>query len=195
VELRRIIRADLAPQLILAPPRSFAERIATAPRDRFDRAVVAIVFIAANTALLVTAPHAGDFWWSDAPRHALNGIFVKDFAAAAPWHDPKTWAINYYLQYPALTILFYPPLFYCFEAITFAIFGVSQLAAQAAVSLFTVVLGAATYGFMRLWDRAGGLRPRPCAQRADRAARRAGCLAVIGLARLWLSVLLGHRGA
>jgi len=137
--------------LILARPRLFGERIATAPRDRLDRALVAIVFIAANAALLTTAPHAGDFWWSDAPRHALNGVFVKDFVTAAPWHDPKTWAINYYLQYPALTILFYPPLFYCFEAIGFAIFGVSQLAAQAAVSLFTVVLGAATYGLVRLY--------------------------------------------
>jgi hypothetical protein len=141
----------LATQLILARSRLFGERVATLPRDRLDRALVVVVFIAANAALLATAPHAGDFWWSDAPRHALNGVFVKDFVTAAPWHDPKIWAINYYLKYPALTILFYPPLFYCFEAIVFAIFGVSQLAAQAAVSLFTVVLGAATYGFTRLY--------------------------------------------
>jgi hypothetical protein len=80
----------LATQLILARPRLFGERIATASRERLDRALVAIVFIAANAALLATAPHAGDFWWSDAPRHALNGVFVKDFVTTAPWHDPKT---------------------------------------------------------------------------------------------------------
>jgi Dolichyl-phosphate-mannose-protein mannosyltransferase len=118
--------------------------------EGFDRALVAIVFIAANAALLATAPVHGDFWWSDAPRHALNGAFVKDFIAAAPWHDPKTWAINYYLQYPSLSILFYPPLFYFVEAGVFAIFGVSHLAAQATVSLFTALLGAATYALVRL---------------------------------------------
>ncbi len=96
-----------------------------------------------------TAPVGGDFWWSDAPRHALNGAFVKDFIAAAPWHDPKSWAINYYLQYPALTILFYPPLFYGFEAVAYALFGVSHPVAQAMVSLFTLLLAVAAYGLVR----------------------------------------------
>jgi len=123
---------------------------AAATRDRLERGLVAIIFVAANLALLATAPVGGDFWWSDAPRHALNGAFVKDFVAAAPWHDPKSWAINYYLQYPALTILFYPPLFYFFEAVAFALFGVSHLVAQASVSLFAVLLAAATYGLVRL---------------------------------------------
>src|ERR1700740_3492250 len=102
----------------------------TAAREWLARLLVMIIFVGANAALLATAPTNGDFWWSDAPRHALNGAFVKDFIQAAPWHDPKSWAINYYLQYPALSILFYPPLFYIFEAITYAIFGVSHFAAQ-----------------------------------------------------------------
>ena len=118
-------------------------------RNRFDRALIAIIFLSANAALFATAPVNGDFSWSDAPRHALNGAFVKDLIAAAPWHDPKNWAINYYLQYPALTILFYPPLFYGFEAIGYAIFGVSHLVSQVTVSLFTLLLGTATYGIAR----------------------------------------------
>ena len=24
----------------------------------------------------LSAPYHGEFWWSDAPRHALNGVFV-----------------------------------------------------------------------------------------------------------------------
>jgi 4-amino-4-deoxy-L-arabinose transferase-like glycosyltransferase len=136
----------------LAPPRSTRGRNLdpAAVRDRLDRALVAIVFLAANAALFATAPVNGDFWWSDAPRHALNGAFLKDFVAAMPWHDPKGWAVDYYLQYPALTIFFYPPLFYGVEAIVFALFGVSHAAAQATVSLFTVVLGTASYAFVRL---------------------------------------------
>ncbi len=121
-----------------------------AASDRRGRLAVALALVAASAALVATAPTGGDFWWSDAPRHALNGAFVKDFIAAAPWRDPKGWAIDYYLQYPALTILFYPPLFYVVEAAAYSLFGVSQLVAQATVGLFALLLGAASYGAARL---------------------------------------------
>jgi hypothetical protein len=129
--------------------RAAAADLVSHRRERIEQALVVLVFIAANAALFATAPKSGDFWWSDAPRHALNGAFIKDFIAAAPWHDPRHWAIDYYLKYPALTILFYPPLFYFFLAAAYAVFGVSQVVAQAVVSLFTALLGAATYGIAR----------------------------------------------
>lgn len=118
-------------------------------RDRLERAAIASVLVAAAAALFATAPAQGDFSWSDAPRHALNGAFIKDFIEAAPWHDPRSWAINYYLQYPALTVLFYPPLFYLVEAAAYALFGVSHVVAQATVSLFALLLGAAAYSLLR----------------------------------------------
>jgi Dolichyl-phosphate-mannose-protein mannosyltransferase len=152
VELRGLFGADLEAQVRLAwRPWLFdyLDQI-SATRDGFDRAVVVVIFIAANAALFATAPVNGDFWWSDAPRHALNGAFVRDFVAAAPWHDPKTWAVDYYLQYPALSILFYPPLFYFVEAAMFTVLGVSHWVAQLTVSLFTALLGAASYGLVRL---------------------------------------------
>jgi len=73
--------------------------------ERTERAVVAAVILAASIALTANALVNGDFWWSDSSRHALNGAFVKDFITAMPWHEPKAWAIDYYLQYPSLTIL------------------------------------------------------------------------------------------
>jgi 4-amino-4-deoxy-L-arabinose transferase-like glycosyltransferase len=152
MELRRLFRLHVAPLRVTACPTQLIRQcnnMTPIARSRFDRAVIAIIFFAANAALFATTSINGDFSWSDAPRHALNGAFVKDMIAAAPWHDPKSWAINYYLQYPALTILFYPPLFYCFEAIGYAIFGVSHLVAQATVGLFTLLLGAATYHITR----------------------------------------------
>lgn len=114
-----------------------------------ERAVVAAVLVAAAVALFLTAPTDGDFWWSDAPRHALNGAFVRDFVAAMPWRHPAAWAVDYYLQYPSLSILFYPPLFYGVEAIVFALVGVSHPAAQASVLLFVPVLGGGAYGIAR----------------------------------------------
>lgn len=113
------------------------------------RLLIAAVLIVATLMLFAAAPTGGDFSWSDSPRHALNGAFVKDFAAALPWRDPAGWAVDYYLQYPALSILFYPPLFYGVEAIVYALFGVSHPAAQAAVLLFVPILGAGAYGLSR----------------------------------------------
>eukprot|EP01034_Spumella_vulgaris_P042091 gene42091-52177_t len=74
----------------------------------------------------------------DAPRHALNGVFVKDLIAAAPWSDPSRYAYDYYAQYPALTILFYPPLFYAISAPFYALFGVSEGTALLVVALHYV---------------------------------------------------------
>ena len=119
-------------------------------RDAAERLGVAAIILAAAMALLLTAPTAGDFWWSDAPRHALNGAFVKDLIAQHPLRDPAVWAMDYYLRYPSLTILFYPPLFYLVEAAVFAVLGVTHFAAQATVSLFVAGLGLSAYGFARL---------------------------------------------
>ena len=62
---------------------------------RAELAATVALFLVATLLLFVTAPHDGEFWWSDAPRHALNGAFVKDLVAAHPWHDPAGWAMQY----------------------------------------------------------------------------------------------------
>lgn len=100
-------------------------------------------------ALFLGAPTGGDFYWSDAPRHALNGAFVKDFLVSAPWSDPSDFAYRYYAQYPALTILFYPPLFYVISAPFYALLGVSH-----GTALFIVMLHyiAFTFGAWRLFS-------------------------------------------
>lgn len=95
------------------------------------------------------SPTRGDFSWSDAPRHAMNGIFVRDFVFALPISDPKKYAIDYYIQYPALTILFYPPLMSVVMAVLYSIFGTSHLVAQASIAIFQFVLAAGAYELAR----------------------------------------------
>jgi len=116
-----------------------------------QRGIAAVVVLVMAGLLLYTAPTGSDFWWSDAPRNALNGAFVKDLIQDHPIHDAKQWAIQYYVQYPALTILFYPPLFYFPEALMFSILGVTHFAAQLTVSLFVLILGGAAYGIARMF--------------------------------------------
>ena len=102
-------------------------------------------------ALYLTAPMDGSFWWSDAPRHALNGIFLKDALLAAPFAHPARFAMDYYVQYPALTILFYPPLLYCISAPFFLLFGDSHATAQAVIALHGLALGCGMYALARHW--------------------------------------------
>ena len=101
--------------------------------------------------LFAQAPANGEFAWSDAPRHALNGVFVKDFVAAMPWHDPAGFAYRYYAQYPALTILFYPPLFYFISAPFYAVFGFSHATALLVVGLHYAAFVAGCFRIARRW--------------------------------------------
>lgn len=114
--------------------------------------LIALALLLALVALLfVQAPVGGAFAWSDAPRHALNGVFVKDFVAAMPWDDPAGYAYRYYAQYPALTILFYPPLFYVISAPFYALLGFSHGTALLVVGLHYAAFACACYRISRRW--------------------------------------------
>src|SRR5436305_6745388 len=113
--------------------------------------IAAFLYIATAVLLFLSAPHNGEFWWSDAPRHALNGVFIRDMLAALPWRDPVGFATQYYGQYPALTILFYPPLFYIVSALFYAAFGVSKHTAFAVVLVYYVAFAYGLFLLARRW--------------------------------------------
>ncbi len=84
----------------------------------------------------------GGFSWSDAPIHAMDGVFVYDFISSFPIEDAKDWAYRYYAKYPCLgLIVFYPPLYPLVEAGMYFLLGISVFAARMTVVLFGV-LGA-----------------------------------------------------
>ena len=108
--------------------------------------------------LFKTSPTQGDFWWSDAPRHAMDGVFYYDLARALPLTHLKQWAIDYYLQYPAVTVLTYPPLFALVEALFYGLLGVSHVTAQVTVSVFFLATAYGAYFLARRWvGRMGAL--------------------------------------
>lgn len=119
--------------------------------DLLPRLAIGLTLLGASILLLATSPVGGDFWWSDAPRHALNGVFVRDFVLAHPFADPIAWAFDYYDHRPSLTILFYPPFFYAIEAIAFALFGVGHFVAQACIAAFVLLLAGASYNLARVY--------------------------------------------
>src|SRR5262249_10371674 len=101
--------------------------------------------------LYALLPKQGDIWWPDASRHALNGAFVLDFLHQLPLRHPVEFAYNYYRQYPALTIGFYPPLFSVVLAGFYALFGVSEAAALFCELTFLFLLACGAYRLSRYW--------------------------------------------
>ena len=118
---------------------------------------IATLVVVLTVGLLFTgAPDGGAFYWSDSPRHALNGVFVMDLLRDLPLDDPAGY--RYYAQYPALTILFYPPLFYAISAPFYALFGVSQEVALLVVALHYIAFGLGCWRLARFWlDTQGAL--------------------------------------
>ena len=114
-------------------------------------ALMLAVALAIAIAMYQTAPRHGEFWWSDAPRHALNGLFVKDLLRDLPLTRLQDYAIDYYLQYPALTILFYPPMLYAVLAAFYAVLGDNQMVAQFCISTFYGALVLGGWLLFRRW--------------------------------------------
>ncbi|MET0104959.1 MAG: glycosyltransferase family 39 protein [Sedimenticola sp.] len=120
-------------------------------KNREAIAYLTFLFLIVAILFITGAPTGGAFSWPDSPRHALNGAFVMDLIRDMPFDDPTGYAYNYYSQYPALTILFYPPLFYFVLAIFYSILGVSQEVALLVVFIFYVTLAYGTYFLARIW--------------------------------------------
>jgi 4-amino-4-deoxy-L-arabinose transferase-like glycosyltransferase len=122
---------------------------------RFDggHGLAVLAILGVLIVLFWTAPLGGEFSWSDAPRHALNGVFIKDLVVAMPLKDLEGFAYGYYAKYPALTILFYPPLFYFLSAPFYGLLGASYETALFVVFLHYVMLGLGCYRLGLYWFR------------------------------------------
>jgi 4-amino-4-deoxy-L-arabinose transferase-like glycosyltransferase len=84
---------------------------------------------------------------TDAARHAMNGVFLRDWILSGQWTSVLSYAREYYAHLPVLSMPYHPPLFPAIEAIFFAVFGVNALAARLAVAMF---VGASSVLLFRL---------------------------------------------
>lgn len=110
-----------------------------------------VLLVVAVAGLFLTSPYNQDFWNSDAPRHAMDGAFYLDFFRDLPLNRLREYATDYYLQYPSLTILFYPPALPIVEAAFFGILGVSVFAAQLTIAFFYLLAAWGAYALCRRW--------------------------------------------
>jgi hypothetical protein len=114
-------------------------------KDRRTHALAIAILAALSIALFTTTPTNGDFWWYDSSRHAMDGVFLRDFFLEGGLLRPIRFASDYYRQYPAINIGFYPPFFYLSSVPFLALFGASHAVSQAVVSLYALAAGVFAY--------------------------------------------------
>jgi 4-amino-4-deoxy-L-arabinose transferase-like glycosyltransferase len=92
------------------------------------------------------------FFFGDETRHAMNGVFFRDFMVDRPLSHPLRYIYEYYAKYPAIALPHWPPLFSFLEGIFFLIFGISVGVSHAVVLMFALL---AVYFWYRIAELAG----------------------------------------
>lgn len=106
---------------------------------------------------LIFSPVGEPFKNGDETRHVMTGVFFRDALADLPASaaDPKGYATSYYVQYPALGIIIWPPFFYAAEGLAMWAFGTSYLVARLVAYAFALFGGVYAYRlFLRTHGRA-----------------------------------------
>src|SRR5262245_64920312 len=83
----------------------------------------------------------------------MTGVFVRDALADGGWRNPRGYASRYYLQYPALGLLVWPPLFYGIEGLAMTTLGTSFAAGQLTIAAFAVLACLYVYRLALLLGR------------------------------------------
>jgi hypothetical protein len=107
--------------------------------------LVALVLVLACAHGVLYQP-SEPFFNNDESRHVMTGVFVRDVLLDLPLSDPRGYTVSYYLQYPALGLLVWPPLFYLIEGLAMLAFGTSVAVSKLLVGLFA--LTACAYFFL-----------------------------------------------
>lgn len=94
------------------------------------------------------------FYNNDETRHLMTGVFFRDLLVDLPLDHLRAYAVESYLQYPALGLMVWPPLFHGLEGLLFLLTGPSLLAAKILVGLFAALACRALF---RLVQRTHGI--------------------------------------
>lgn len=106
---------------------------------------------------MVFSPVGEPFKNGDETRHVMTGVFFRDALADLPASaaDPRGYAASYYVQYPALGIIIWPPFFYAVEGLAMGVFGTSYFVARLVAYAFALLGGVYAYRlFLRTHGRA-----------------------------------------
>jgi len=103
------------------------------------------IFILLGVILAIGIAHAAvyqasePFFNNDETRHVMTGVYFRDALHDLPVRSLRDYTIKYFLQYPALGLLVWPPFFYFVEGLWMSIFGTSLIMAKALIGFFAAL--------------------------------------------------------
>ncbi len=119
------------------------EQNSTKAKPQSTRAwFVPVVGITAYACMLTHLAWIGGDPYSnnDEPRHLVTGAFICDLLRELPYDDPVGFAQQYYIQYPSVGVLLFPPLFHFLEGLVFLVVGVGSGAVKWLMTAFVAAL-------------------------------------------------------
>lgn len=93
--------------------------------------------------------------YPDEPAHYIGGLLIRDYAVSDMSQTPLAFAQNYYKHVPYFAIGYWPPLFYCIEAVWVMLFGPGRPALLLLSALLAA--GSAALIFYAIRQKAGAL--------------------------------------
>jgi hypothetical protein len=78
--------------------------------------------------------------FSDEPSHYINGLMIRDYFFAGFPVGPMKYAVDYYLQYPKVSIGHWPPFYYAVEALWMAVFSAGRVSVFVFCAMITTAL-------------------------------------------------------
>ncbi|MFM9965552.1 MAG: ArnT family glycosyltransferase [Planctomycetaceae bacterium] len=88
---------------------------------------------------LLTFEASEPVFYGDENRHVMTSIFFRDLLADRPLSGLRGYAENYYVQYPALGLLIWPPLFHALTGVVMWAVGTSSLVATLMVGVSAMI--------------------------------------------------------
>ncbi|MBI1738939.1 MAG: glycosyltransferase family 39 protein, partial [Acidobacteria bacterium] len=98
-----------------------------------------LVLLAVGIIISIGITRGEFFFFGDETRHAMTGVFFRDLLVDHPWSNPVQYAYEYYTKYPALGLVYWPPLFHMVEGLFFLVFGISVLASRLTILTYALV--------------------------------------------------------
>ena len=114
-----------------------------------DRAVLAGLLLVLALAHVAAYTRSEPYFNGDETRHVMTGVYVRDVLADRPFSSLRDYSVHYYLHYPALGLLVWPPFFYLVEGLFMLAFGTCFLAARVVVGLFALLACVYLFGLAR----------------------------------------------
>ena len=96
------------------------------------------VLVVLGLAYIAAYEWSEPFFNNDETRHVMTGIYFRDVLRDMPFGNLREYTVSYYLQYPALGLLVWPPFFYFVEGCVMSIFGTSLIVSKMLVAFFAL---------------------------------------------------------